>query len=134
MENAARQCELADDITAAANAANAANAAGAAAYAANAAAAAAYAANAAGCAAYAAENAAGCAAYAAAYAARAAENAANAAAYADQIRNTEVNTIFAIAVSILDEAIQLGNQSNPMDRELVVNRMEKIKQRSLENV
>ena len=88
--------------------------------------AAAYAADAAAKAAYAAEAAAAKAAYAAAYAA--AKAAADAADAADARKK-----IFSIAVAILDEAIRLGNQAEPIETALVVERMETMKRRALEH-
>jgi hypothetical protein len=42
--------------------------------------------------------------------------------------------IFTIAASILDEAIRLGKQAEPIETALVIRRMEKMKQRALERV
>ena len=127
----AERCETLKDFANAANAADdAANAANAARYAANAANAAtnaAYADRSAAYAAYAADDATN-AANATRYAANCAANAADANA-ADAAANT--SKVFTIAASILDEAIRLGKQAEPIETALVVGRMEKMKQRPL---
>jgi hypothetical protein len=66
----------------------------------------------------------------AAYAADAAYAAAN-AAYAAANDDAARKQIFLIAVAILDEAIRLGKQAEPIETKLVASRMDAIKQRAV---
>lgn len=57
------------------------------------------------------------------------------ARYAVAVDNASAcRTIFVSATAILDEAIKLGNQAPPLERALVVSRMEAIKQSALNHV
>jgi hypothetical protein len=115
LEDHARRCEQADDLTAAKAAAHAAG----------------YAASISGAsgASAVASAASGAAAYAgAAHAAHAAAD-----AYAANTAFAPREEFFRIAVAILDEAIKLGNQAEPIEMPLVVSRMETMKQSAPEN-
>jgi hypothetical protein len=67
------------------------------------------------------------AAYVSAANAAACAAAANVSAYAANANVSAARKIFTLAVAILDEAIRLGNQAEPIETALVVSRMETIK-------